>query len=33
MVKHGLIAILMVGSAMAGTQYVLAVSVMWTLGG
>jgi lactate permease len=33
LVKHSLIAILMVGSAMAGTQYVLAVSGMWTLGG
>ena len=33
MVKHSLIAILIVGTAMAGTQYVLAVSGMWTLGG
>ncbi len=33
MVKHSLIAILIVGSAMAGTQYALAVSGMWTLGG
>ncbi len=29
MVKHSLIAILIVGSAMAGTQYILAVSGMW----
>jgi lactate permease len=33
MVKHSFIAILIVGSAMAGAQYALAVSGMWTLGG
>lgn len=33
MVKHSLIAILIIGSAMAGTQYLLAVNGMWTLGG
>jgi lactate permease len=33
MVKHSLVAILIVGSTMAGTQYALAVSGMWTLGG
>ena len=33
MVKHSLIAILIIGMAMAGTQYALAVSGMWTLGG
>ena len=33
MVKHSFIAILIVGSTMAGTQYALAVSGMWTLGG
>ncbi len=33
MVKHSFIAILIVGTAMAGTQYALAVSGMWTLGG
>ena len=33
MVKHSLMAILIIGTAMAGTQYVLAVSGMWTLGG
>jgi lactate permease len=33
MVKHSLIAILVVCAAMAGTQYALAVSGMWTLGG
>ncbi|MBW2569903.1 MAG: L-lactate permease [Deltaproteobacteria bacterium] len=33
MVKHSLVAILIVGTAMAGAQYILAVSGMWTLGG
>jgi len=33
MVKHSFIAILIIGSAMAGTQYILAVNGMWTLGG
>ena len=33
MVKHALVAILCIGAAMAGTQYILAVSGMWTLGG
>lgn len=33
MIKHSLPAILIVGTTMAGTQYVLAVSGMWTLGG
>ncbi len=33
MVKHSLIAILVIGTTMAGTQYLLAVSGMWTLGG
>ncbi|MEE4263166.1 MAG: L-lactate permease, partial [Desulfobacteraceae bacterium] len=33
MVKHSFIAILIVGTAMAGTQYALAVYGMWTLGG
>lgn len=33
MVRHSLVAILIVGSTMAGTQYILAVSGMWTLGG
>lgn len=32
-VKHSLAAILLIGTAMASTQYVLAVSGMWTLGG
>jgi len=31
--RHGLQAILIIGTAMAGTQYVLAISGMWTLGG
>jgi lactate permease len=33
MVSHSLWAILVVGTTMAGTQYLLAVSGMWTLGG
>ena len=33
MVSHSLWAILIVGTTMAGTQYILAVSGMWTLGG
>lgn len=33
MVRHSLPALAVVGMAMAGTQYVLAVSGMWTLGG
>ncbi len=33
MVKHSLLAILIIGTAMAGTQYFLSVSGMWTLGG
>jgi lactate permease len=33
MVRHSLVAILLIGTAMAGTQYILAVSGMWTLGG
>ncbi len=33
MVKHSLVAILIIGTAMAGTQYALAVSGMWTIGG
>lgn len=32
-VRHSLWAIVIVGTAMAGTQYLLAVSGMWTLGG
>jgi lactate permease len=33
MVKHSFLAILIIGTAMSGTQYILAVSGMWTLGG
>jgi L-lactate permease len=33
MVKHSLVAILIIGTVMAGTQYFLSVSGMWTLGG
>ena len=33
MVRHSFLAILIIGAAMAGTQYALAVSGMWTLGG
>ena len=33
MVRHSYIAILIVGIAMSGTQYVLTISGMWTLGG
>ncbi len=33
MVKHSLVAVLIIGAAMAGTQYILAVSGLWTLGG
>ena len=33
MVKHSFPAILIIGIAMSGTQYILAVSGMWTLGG
>lgn len=33
MTKHSALAILVIGTAMAGTQYILAVSGMWTLGG
>lgn len=33
MVRHALFAIVVVGAVMAGTQYLLAVSGMWTLGG
>jgi lactate permease len=33
MTKHSLAAIVIIGTAMAGTQYALAVSGMWTLGG
>jgi len=33
MVRHALIAIIIVGIVMSGTQYLLAVSGMWTLGG
>lgn len=33
MTRHSLPAIIVIGSAMAGTQYVLAVSGMWNLGG
>ena len=33
MVRHSFIAILIIGIAMSGTQYILAVSGMWTLGG
>jgi len=33
MVKHSFIAIFIIGLAMSGTQYLLAVSGMWTLGG
>jgi lactate permease len=33
MVRHALLAIAIVGAVMAGTQYLLAVSGMWTLGG
>jgi len=33
MVKHSAMAILIIGIAMAGTQYILAVSGMWTIGG
>lgn len=33
MVRHSLPAILIIGTAMGGTQYILAVSGLWTLGG
>jgi lactate permease len=33
MVQHSFMAIFIIGTAMAGTQYLLAVSGMWTLGG
>ena len=33
MVRHSFIAILIIGIAMSGTQYILAVTGMWTLGG
>jgi len=33
MVRHSLPALLIVGTAMAGTQYLLATNGMWTLGG
>jgi lactate permease len=33
MIKHSAVALLIVGTAMAGTQYLLVVSNMWTLGG
>lgn len=33
MVRHALLALIIVGSVMAGTQYALAVAGMWTLGG
>ncbi|BBO71037.1 lactate permease [Desulfosarcina alkanivorans] len=33
LVRHSAIAILIIGTVMAATQYVLAVSGMWTLGG
>jgi len=33
MVRHSFMAILIIGTAMAGTQYILAVSGLWTLGG
>ncbi len=33
MVRHALLAIIIVGTVMAATQYLLAVSGMWTLGG
>ncbi len=33
MTKHSFIAILVIGAAMAGTQHLLAISGMWTLGG
>ncbi|MGD9078685.1 MAG: L-lactate permease, partial [Desulfobacterales bacterium] len=33
MLKHSLMAILIIGATMAGTQYILSVSGMWTLGG
>jgi len=33
MTRHSLLAIIIIGGAMAGTQYALAVSGMWTLGG
>jgi lactate permease len=33
MVKHSLVAVLIIGAAMGGTQYILAVSGLWTLGG
>ena len=33
MVRHSFVAILIIGIAMSGTQYILAVSGMWTLGG
>lgn len=32
-VKHSLLAIFVIGGAMAGTQYLLTVSGLWTLGG
>jgi len=33
MVRHSALAIFIIGAVMAGTQYILAVSGMWTLGG
>ena len=33
MIKHSAVALLVIGTAMAGTQYFLVVSGMWTLGG
>jgi hypothetical protein len=33
LVRHSALAILIIGTVMAGTQYILAVSEMWTLGG
>ena len=33
MIKHSAVALLVIGTAMAGSQYLLVVSGMWTLGG
>jgi lactate permease len=33
MIKHSAVALLVIGTAMAGTQYLLVVGDMWTLGG
>jgi lactate permease len=33
MIRHSAVALMVIGTAMAGTQYLLVVSGMWTLGG